>query len=496
MTINMLEDDILLDMFNYYRLDDENAWNERIGWCKLSHVCRRWRQLVYSSTFHLGMHIRCTQGTPIVDTLGHLPPLPLFISYCLKIHCEYGDVDLWRWVPIRGEDELGLYHALRLPDRVRRIDLRLRSSTLNQSVMLMDKPFPILEHLSLLVINGEITALTLPTTFFAPNLRHLILHSIGLPKRLRLLTSTISLVTLALWNLPASSYFRPKLLVARLQSLPQLEELSIGFSIPIPRPNAERELLGKQGTPMMLSKLKIFQYQGVSAYLERLVSQMRAPLLGRLDITLFNQIAFTLPHLTYFVNLAEQIKLHNVIVSFKRDEVSIATDFEHALWDRSFVLHVRCGQLDWQIDSMGQICGALKPMLSGVDKLTLYFQEDSYYMPTGWQVDGTTWQELLRSFIGAKELFIDFKLKEELSRALEVDDIGSDPGFLPRLKELIFSDHIGAQEDNLFGSFIQARRLAGRPISSRLDEPPITDLAPIPPRKPFRNVYLPTFHSR
>jgi hypothetical protein len=32
----------------------------------------------YTSAFHLGMHILCTNGTPIVDTLDHLPPLPLF----------------------------------------------------------------------------------------------------------------------------------------------------------------------------------------------------------------------------------------------------------------------------------------------------------------------------------------------------------------------------------------------------------------------------------
>ena len=57
-------------------------------------------------------------------------------------------------------------------------------------------------------------------------------------------------------NIRASGYFRPRLLVARLQSLPQLEELSIGFSIPIPRPSAERELLGEQGTPVTLPNLK------------------------------------------------------------------------------------------------------------------------------------------------------------------------------------------------------------------------------------------------
>jgi hypothetical protein len=46
-------------------------------------------------------------------------------------------------------------------------------------------------------------------------------------------------------------------------------------------------------------------------------------------------------------------------------------------------------------------------------------------MPTEWQngeIDGTTWHELLRSFIGVKELRICDSLSEELSRALQVDE--------------------------------------------------------------------------
>ena len=38
---------------------------------------------------------------------------------------------------------------------------------------------------------------------------------------------------------PPSGYFIPKHLVARLRHIPQLEELLIGFAIPIPRPKAE-----------------------------------------------------------------------------------------------------------------------------------------------------------------------------------------------------------------------------------------------------------------
>ncbi|KAI9440444.1 hypothetical protein H4582DRAFT_2097302, partial [Lactarius indigo] len=456
-TINTLNGDILLNIFDNYRLDDENGWNVRLGWRKISQVCQRWRHLAHSSAFHLGMHIICTNGTSIADMLDHLPPLPLFVNY------RFTDVT----VRGPGQDELGIRDALRLRDRVRRIDLHIPSSILQKILMLMNEPFPILEHLSLSSTVDNTTTLTLPVTFLAPNLRHLALLGIGLPKRLRLLSSTASVVTLVLTNIQASGYFRPRLLVARLQSLPQLEELSIGFSIPIPRPGSETELLGKQGPPVTLPNLKDLTFQGVSAYLERFVAQIRAPLLERLDITLFNQIAFALPHLSHLTNITEGLKLPNANIFFERDEVSIITT-SHRLRGHygRFSLRVRCKQLDWQIDCAAQVCSALMPALSGVEWLSLDLYDRR--MPTEWQdgeIDGTTWHELLRSFIGVKKLHICGGLTDELSRALQVDEIGLDPGFLPDLQELA-SGFGKLYVDSQFGSFIHAREAAGLSVHS------------------------------
>ena len=447
--IHRLNDDILLDIFNCYRLDDENGWNARFGWCKLFHVCQRWRHLMYESTFYLDMHIRCTNGTPILDRLDHLPPLPLVVDYRYTI---------------AEQDELGIYHALRLRDRVRIVHLRLPPLILHKCLVLMDQHFTILEDLSLSFADDKIKTLTLPKAFLAPNLRRLDLPGIGLPKRLRVLTSTDSLVTLMLLNIQASGYFRPRLLVARLGSLPQLEELSIGFSIPIPRPSAERELLGEERTPVALPNLKTLVFQGVSAYLESLIAQIRAPLLKRLDITLFNQIAFALPHLCHLMNITAGLKLLAAKVYFHFDQVSILTASHGSQWfDGPILLRVICKQFDWQIDCAAQICSALVPALSDVGRFTLeYF---SYRMPTKWgngEIDGTTWHELLRSFIGVKELHIDGGLLKEVSRALLVDEVGSDPSFLPDLQYIVAADIVAAE--NRFASFIHARRVVGRPV--------------------------------
>ncbi|KAF8268652.1 hypothetical protein EI94DRAFT_1700067 [Lactarius quietus] len=493
-TIDTLEDDILLGIFNYCRLNDKNSWNVRLvrlGWHTLSHVSRRWRHLVYSSAFHLGMHIICTNGTPIVDMLDHLPPLPLLINYRFSILKDLQDelgiyhrtpimdiqdhllspsfTVIHRYIdPTKGmQDELGMYHALLLRDRVRSIVLCLPPLFLHKFLMLMNEPFPILEHLSLSFTVDEVTPdPVLPQTFLSPNLRHLTLLGVSLPKGLSLLSSTVSLVTLALTNIIASGYFCPRQLVARLRFLPQLEGLSIGFSIPIPRPSAEGALLGEQGAPVPLANLKTLKFKGVSTYLEHLVAQIRAPLLERLDITFFGQIAFALPHLSHFISIIEGLKLPTANVSFGSDRVLIVTDHPSTQQSNQgvcFILCVMCKPFDWQIDCAAQICSELIPTLSVVEKLSLGY---GLVMPTEWQsgeIDGTTRHDLLRSFIGVKQLRISNSLSEELSRALQVDEIGSDPGFLPALQELV-SLFNGLHESSLFGSFIHARWEAGRPF--------------------------------
>ncbi|KAF8257069.1 hypothetical protein EI94DRAFT_82043 [Lactarius quietus] len=123
-----------------------------------------------------------------------------------------------------------------------------------------------------------------------------------------------------------------------------------------------------------------------------------------------------------------------------------------------------CRQMDRQIDCVAQICSTLLPALSGVEQLRLIFDEQ--VMPTEWQngeIDGTMWHELLRVFGGVKELHICAALTQELSRALQVNDVGSDPGFLPVLQGIV-SESKGSDVENLFSSFIHARQIAGNPV--------------------------------
>ena len=399
------------------------------------------------------MHLLCTNGSLVVDTLAHLPPLPLVIDYQNAT------------TPIDALDCPGIFHALQLHDRVRSVDLRIPSSSLDDLLVLMGGPFPILEELSL-SSTTEDTGPRLPETFLAPNLRHLTLSGISLPGELTLLSS-ISLITLTLTDIRATTYFLPKDLVRHLQPFSQLEELSLSFSVPLPRPSAERELSDALENPVTLPTLRHLTFKGVGAYLDSLVAQIRAPLLDQLHITLFNQIAFALPHLSHFTNTTEGLNLPTAKIIFTHEAVSVVTDHhtpQIGSQRSGFNLRVIGKQFDWQIDSAAQICRSLMPVLSRVERLELDFNEWS--VPTEFQdgaVDGMTWRELLEPFIGARELHICRILTRELSSALQLDNVGLDPGLLPSL--LVLAPKI--EEDkaiNAFASFVNICQVAGRPV--------------------------------
>ena len=127
---------------------------------------------------------------------------------------------------------------------------------------------------------------------------------------------------------------------------------------------------------MILSKLKSLSFRGVGAYLERLISQIRAPVLKVLDITLFNQLAFSLAHLSQFVNITELIKFSRTATINFLPGASVTLshrvmDWRSANWDQHFALRVMCKSSDWQIDCTAQICNALMSTLSGIENLSL-----------------------------------------------------------------------------------------------------------------------------
>ena len=449
--VHMLDYDSLLNIYHHYRLEDINNWNFRLGWCKLAHVCQRWRYLIFDSCSPLDMCLHLTNGSPTLNSLAHLPPLPLLIDYCKMATTQ---VQL---------DELSILTGLQQRDRVRRILLRVPSLPLRNCLATMSDRYPILEHLSLSSTTEGENSLVLPGTFSAPNLRYLALQGVGFLTGLPSLSYLTNLVTLTLTGIRASYYFHPAHLLTQLQGLLHLEELSIGFAVPIPLPSTEAELLPRPIPRVTLPTLKRLIFRGVAIYLENLVSQINAPILEQLILTLFFEIAFTLPALTQFIRITGGLRCLSAKVLFKREGVSIVTNNGESLSSGSLTINVNCENLDWQIDVATQCCSALEQFLSGVEELTLDLDKDGIPSDWGEPLDSMLWRELLLPFSSVKKLQIGSSLTFELSDALKSDRAELDLNLLPGLQKLEVQLEID-DANRAFFTFIKTRELEGRPV--------------------------------
>ena len=449
--IYMLTHDALLNIFHHCRLEDIDGWNLRLTWCKLAHVCRRWRYLIYDLSPLLDMFILIRNRSPMLDSLAHLPPLPLMIDYCNMTTTQV------------RQDELSILPGLQQHGRVRRIFLQAPSPRLGIFLAAMGGLYPILEDLFLLTTTEEATNIVLPSTFCAPNMRHLATHGIGLPPGFSLFTSTTALVTLTLTRIYASNYFHPGHLITQLQGLLYLEELSIGFAVPIPLPSTERELLPAPRLRVTLPTLKRLMFRGVAVYLENLIAQINAPLLERLIVTLFFELAFTLVALTQFILATGGLGCLSAKVLFKRGGVCIVTTNGESLSTGGFVVNINCERLDWQIDAATECCGALENVMAAVEELTLDLDKNG--TPSDWddQLDSVPWRGLLLQFSSVKKLQVGSSLAFELSVALESDAAEWHSNLLNELRELEVQLEVN---DGILGffSFIKTRELEGRSV--------------------------------
>ncbi|KAI0268569.1 hypothetical protein BGY98DRAFT_1101433 [Russula aff. rugulosa BPL654] len=312
--------------------------------------------------------------------LAHAPPLPLTVDY-------YSEDS------ITAEDENRILLALEQRHRVRHLRLTMSVQNLQKLVMAIDGEFPILEYLIMDPWTNlkEDTPLMLPETLQAPHLRHFMLGSFACPKRPRLHPTATGLVTLCLVIDHQSAYFQSNILLQWISSTPQLESLQIAFSFPVPNRDVERQLTHTPiTTHITLPNLRLFQFRGVSAYLEAVICRITTPRLETLEIRLFNQLTFSVPRLLQFMNIVN-VGFNNAEFEFKDKEVNVWGSF---------------------VSSAAQISNALSQAFSAVEHLTL---NTSYITLLVW--DG---------------------LVEELSRCLRLEDGELPLDLLPELQELTY----------------------------------------------------------
>ena len=465
--IDTLDDDSLLNIFNHCRptlleedgndigdidnkLLEGGRWERERWWYKLTQVCRRWRHLILASPSHLRLSLVCMSGTPVADMLAHSPPIPLIIDH---IHT---------FETIIVEDQKGILLALTHRDRVRRIRLRMHVSPLTRLIAAIDGAFPLLEYMYIQPLTVPDTNWSLPSTFRAPLLHHLVLLNFAFPISSPLPTG---LVTLSLEYIHPSTNFGPGELLQQLSLMPRLETFRISFDARFSTQDFEEQLLHRPiSTRVTLPNLRWLGFEGPSIYMEAVLPLITMPLLKVTEIMYSEDLAVTSSILftLQFICKTESPRFRSIRVTFCKQRV-VVTMYPHERTGmptpriKFFSRHPVRGLV-----STVQVFDVIRTVTSEVELLTLE-DETSFEWHEEFSIR-TGWRELLRSFIKVKTLHVSgSRLIEALSRSLRPYDGESATELLPELK--VISCAKGSHVGQSFRSFISFRRNAGSPVA-------------------------------
>jgi F-box associated protein len=493
-TIKLLPEDILLEIFDFCRLNDM-GWGRPWKWLHLAHVCRKWRHALTVSPRRLDLQILCRPGgAPIESIMDAWSTLPLSVL-CYDLQS--------------GSLSENIIVALRRPDRVYKVDLTLSSSLIGSIVPMMQEPFPKLESIQITVQDTMGPPLAFRGFLLGgstPRVRdiHLDRVAIPFPAIRQVLSSTNSLVKLQLLNIPNDAYFPPVDLVNALSTLIHLESLMFGFRSPASRPPQPlpppSTMTGRPCTTTTLSSLTNLNFCGAHEYLEEFISQIDLPSLREMTIKLFNQILFEIPHSCQFISRLKALG-YSIWVRIAPTKGAVEVTFEHIVTPRVFCsLTALCLRLDYQLSFVTQLMTQLSPLVrSKVQILRIGTSPNDWPHMPPWaeDVDSGQWLELFQLFRNVRKVHVmESGLVPDIVQALvtreeeEADENMVAAGVLPELTELSLNryDRFPSVLKDVKG-FVSARRRANRTIDVR------NWALTIPPRTGFSTVYRNTLWS-
>ena len=450
-TIDMLPEDTLVEVFDFYRLDAiRKSPGDPWKWHRLAHVCRKWRHVISMSPRRLDLRIFCQRnGAPISSTLVSWPTLPLVVRYTASQKSKH----MPRHVLV----------ALRHPDRLCEIFLDVTSSMTRLMVETIQKPCKILERIRIRVQDTTGSPLLAHSAFLggsAPRLKEIKLDGIAFPFPAirQVLLSTSNLVELHLSDIPNDFYFPPDDLVAGLSTLVVLKRLMVGFLSPASSPPPSITHPPPQRST--LPSLTFLDFRGASEYLEEFVARIDLPALCVISVKLFNQIFFEIPQLCQF------IRHLNALGSPDWVDITHAAEFVSvSFWDKddSHWCHFRtsCRRLDWQLSFVTQISSELSPLFSGIRSFSI---SHSGALPTMEDVDSTQWLELFRLFTHVMEVTVfEQGLLPSIMQALSAEEMSTE--ILPELTSLRLGGYPWSSSDSASVG-IAAEQFAARHLSS------------------------------
>jgi hypothetical protein len=461
--IDVLPDDVLIEIFYFYvNIRAYNLYNgERGEWIPLVHVCRRWRNLVFGSPRRLHLQLCCTPKTPVRDTLDIWPALPLIVR---------GDF---------SSSTDNVIAALGQSDRVCKIDLGgYEDGILEEVLAVMQVPFPELTDLELWSLAE--TPPVIPDSFLAgsaPRLQYFTLSGIPFPGLPKLLLSANHLVDLRFPNIPHSGYISPEAMVALLSVLTSLESLELRFRSSQSRPDRESPSLPPPKRSI-LPALHGFDFEGVTEYLEDLVTRIDAPQLGYMHIKFSNSIDFDCPRLAQFINRTPILRAHNqahVKFNDRRTKVVLLGRSCSPEINISWVSR-REFEPDWQLSSVAQVCNSSLPTPSPVEDLYIAHE----YSQSLWEndaIENIPWLQFLLPFTAVKNLYPSEELAPGIAAALQELVGARITEVLPSLQTIFLIEfELLSPFHEKMEQFVTARRLSGHPVTLYVgDEPDLND---------------------
>jgi hypothetical protein len=410
---------------------------------------------VFASPRRLDVRLFCDSRTPVRKSLDYWPPLPIIIRSTLTstVFTLYDHES--------GEN---IVAALEQRDRVCKVELKnVTSYLLNSFTEVMQEPFPALTGIFL---SSHIDAEpVLPDKFLgrsAPNLQYFDLDGISFSALPKLLSSATHLNRLQLRKIPYTGYISPEAMATCLAALSNLESLVLEFQSPRSHPTRD----SRPPSPLTraaLPALTSFDYQGVSEYLEDLVTHIDAPLLNRVTFRFFNQLTFDNPQLSQFIDRTEILKSLNLgSIEFLSDVVK--TTFTSLVGRGKLELGISCCRPDWQVSSMAQLCAQLPALASRVEQLDV---RKGCISRAKWPEDmeSAQWLELFDPFTAVEKLSI-LKLGQLVVPALGELTRERASDILPAMRILLFR---GLEANSLIKDdlkpFVSARRSSNHPIS-------------------------------
>jgi hypothetical protein len=456
--------EVLLEIFDSYRQtfqleqNYERVWNSNKGWFKLIHVCRKWRQVVLTSPARLHVRLFFTEHRPASEraiAIKNLPPLPRIVD----IGSRYGETSTTRYRVIA---------ALQYPDRVCRIAISLAETKSKYNAKLwaaMDQPFLALESLEL-DCKG-IREVNLPPPFLSaqtPHLRRLKFTGYTSTLLSRILSRTTSIVDLTL-SLDAV-FFDPlgTHLLSHLQDMPFLRCLELEMWHYAVGSGEKKDVL--------LSRLTSFCFKGSISQLEALTADLSAPSLMEFRIARssplpppFSFAVSPTTHLSRFIyTVAKRFFSTQLNAPDGEINLSIRKD-SNSDDDQPFRIVASSFA---SIHSMGYVFCTSLATVQDVFLASPFQPKSDLY---------SSWHMFLSLFCNAKILRVARGIESEVEAILRPGDGTSASQFLPALEEIELNattstpsridENELASVFDLFKTFVDARKQAGRPVRVR-----------------------------